>query len=251
MSKSGENAYVVEVDFLSIGRTFEEYRRLFAIDVADVAGGAAGAVLDCAAGPSSFAAVASAVGADVTAVDPAYARPIDELEAECAAAVERTGAQLREQRDRFEWAFYGGVEARCRLLRAAYHRFLADFDRNPGRYVAAGLPALPFETNAFDLVLSAHFLFLYDDRLSRAFHVAACRELARVASGEVRIFPLVALDFEPSAYVEDVLSTLRADGLTAGPVEVPFEFQPGATEALVVSDAADYDGREPRTRPIT
>lgn len=248
MSKSGEDAYLVEEDFLSIGRTFEEYRRLFAIDVADVV---AGPVLDCAAGPSSFAAVASAVGAEVTAVDPVYARPLDELEAECAAAVERTEAQLREKRDRFEWEFYGDLEARCRLLRAAYERFLADYARNPDRYVGAGLPALPFESNAFDLVLSAHFLFLYDDRLSLAFHVAACRELARVASGEVRIFPLVALDYEPSAYVEDVVSALREDGLTAGPVEVPFEFQPGATEALVVSDVSDYAGPDGRSRPVT
>lgn len=119
------------------------------------------------------------------------------------------------------------------------------------RHSRSTFQSLPFETNAFDLVLWAHFLFLYEDRLSVEFHPAALGELARVVSGEVLVFPLVALNFEPSAYVEDVLSALRTDGLTAGPVEVPFEFQPGATEALVVSDVADYDGQEPRTRPIT
>lgn len=237
MIRSGRQTFEVDGDFLFIGRTFEEYRRFFAIGLEDLT---RGPVLDCAGGPSSFASVASAIGGEVTAVDPMYARPLPELETECMVAVQSTEIQLREKRGLFVWEFYGDVDTRGRFLRAAYERFLADYARNPHRYVAAALPTLPFEPNAFDLVLSGHFLFLYDDRLSLSFHLEAVRELARVAGYEVRVFPLVALDRERSEYVDDVVIGLREDGLTVDLVEVTFEFQPGATEMLVVSDVQGY-----------
>lgn len=226
-------------DFLLIGRTLEEYRHMFALEPAEVV---RPTILDCAAGPSSFAAEATTLGADVTGVDPAYARPLADLQAECVSAVDRTAEQLAEKRDRFEWGFYGDVDTRIRLLRAASERFIADAARSPGRYVAGALPSLPFERDAFDLVLCAHFLFLYDDRLSRPFHVAAARELARVAANGVRLFPLVALNFERSGCVDDVVAALRADGLSAEVEPVPFEFQPGATAMLRVSDTEGYVG---------
>ena len=65
---------------------------------------------------------------------------------------------------------------------------------HPERYVAGGLPDLPFEADSADLALVANLLFVYDDRLDREFHAAALRELARVAREEVRVFPLASLD---------------------------------------------------------
>jgi hypothetical protein len=134
------------------------------------------------------------------------------------------------------------VETRGRYLRAASERFLADYARHPGRYVAAVLPRLPFATDAFDLVLSEDFLFLYDDRFDLAFHREALRELARVAGGEVRVFPLAALDRERSAFVEPAAADRRESGLTVDHRRVPYEFQPGATEMLVVSGVEGYCG---------
>ena len=206
---------------------------MFALEVQDVT---RRSVLDCPGGPSSFAAIASAWGGSVTAVDPFYTRSVSALDAECAAAVDRTVAQLTENPGLFVWDLYGDVETRGRYLRAAYERFLADYARHPGRYVAAALPDLPFASDSFALVLSANFLFLYDDRLDRDSHVAALRELARVAREEVRVFTLASLDRERSAYVDPVVDRLRADGLTVEFRDVPYEFQPGATEMLVVSD---------------
>lgn len=43
--------------------------------------------------------------------------------------------------------------------------------------------------------------------------------------------------------VDEVIETLLVDGVTAERVQVPFEFQPGATEMLRVSDVTGYDGR--------
>lgn len=231
MAPEDVGRFEVEANYLFIGRTFTEYTWLFDLDPAALAGRS---VLDCPGGPSSFAAVAGALGADVTAVDPMYERSMATLETEALDAVERNVAQLAEKRDLFVWDVYGDVATRGRYLRAAAQRFLADFASHPGRYAAAGLPVLPFADDAFDLALSANFLFLYDDRLDLADHVAGLRELARVAR-EVRVFPLAGLDRERSELVAPAVERLRADGLSVTFREVPYEFQPGATTMLVVA----------------
>jgi hypothetical protein len=97
------------------------------------------------------------------------------------------------------------------------------------------VPDLPFETDAFSLALSANFLFLYGDRLDYEFHLASLRELARAAADEVRIFPLAALDTEPYDRLEDVMTTLRQEGYRVDTRTVPYEFQQGVDEMLVVT----------------
>ena len=227
--------YEVEADFLAIGRTFAEYCRMLDLDAAELSGRA---VLDCGGGAGAFTATAAAVGADATAVDPLYDRPADALEPVLERAVEATDDQLREKADGFVWDYYGDVDVRVRHLRAAAHRFLADYEHHPDRYVAGALPDLPLEPDAVDLAVVANLLFLYDDRLDLSFHVAALRDLARVAREEVRVFPLASLDATRSEYVDPVAERLRADGHAVETREVPYEFQPGATEMLVVGGEA-------------
>jgi ubiquinone/menaquinone biosynthesis C-methylase UbiE len=227
---SQPTSYTVEDDFLSIGRMFTEYRRLFDLSLADLQ---CGPVLDCGGGSSSFTATAAAMGADVRAVDPAYEQSIDALATDCEAALERTRDQLADLESDFVWSFYGDVDTRCRFLEAAHQRFLADYATNPDRYVADGLPALPFDDDSFALALCANLLFLYDDRLDRAFHEASLRELARVAE-EVRVFPLHSLENTRSDLVTPVADSLLDDGYVVETRSVPYEFQPGANEMLVV-----------------
>jgi hypothetical protein len=224
-----EEKFTVGEEFRFQGRTFEEYRHLFDLD------GVPGTVLDCPGGPSSFAAVAGSAGATAYAVDSMYGQSVDELEEICQRAIERTTDQLREKRDVFVWDYYGDVEMRCRYLRAAAERFLADYSWHPGRYVEAALPDLPFVSDAVDLVCSANFLFLYDDRLDLSFHRESLAELSRVARDEVRVFPLASLDADRSAHVQPAVESLREAGHFVEFREVPYEFQPGVTEMLVVS----------------
>ncbi|WP_226012268.1 class I SAM-dependent methyltransferase [Halomicrobium salinisoli] len=223
--------FEVDREFLFLGRTFEEYLDLFELTVDDVTDGP---ILDCPGGPSSFTALASALGTETTAVDPMYDRSLDELEAECSESIERNMAQVREKRDLFEFDYYGGVEGRGRFLRAAAERFLSDYERNPDRYVSASLPSLPFADDAFALTLSANLLFLYDDRLDEAFHVDAARELARVTGGELRVFPLASLALERSGLVDPVADALREDGHGVEFVPVDYDLRPTAEEMLVV-----------------
>jgi ubiquinone/menaquinone biosynthesis C-methylase UbiE len=114
-------------------------------------------------------------------------------------------------------------------------RFLADYEvgKQQGRYIDAELPTLPFEDRAFDLALGSHFLFLYSEQFSEDFHVAAIREMARVAT-EVRVFPLLALGAKRSPHVDAVQHRLQADGYFVGIEKVPYEFQRGGDQMMKV-----------------
>ena len=122
---------------------------------------------------------------------------------------------------------------------AALRGFLADYDagRLAGRYVDAALPVLPFADDAFDLALSSHFLFLYSGQFDLDFHVAALREMLRVAA-EVRVFPLLQLGGAPSPHVTGVQVTLAATGVRVTVEPVPYEFQRGGNRMLRVHRGA-------------
>lgn len=224
-------SFDVEEPYRFIGRTFTEYTRMFDLSPHQFVGRS---VLDCPGGPGSFSAIASQFCSRVVAIDPLYGAGVEVLDPACRSAIDRTVAQLRDNQDLFVWEEYRDVETRGRFLSAAAERFLADYASTPGRYLPGALPNLPVGTNTFDVVLSGNFLFLYDDRLDLAFHRRALLELGRVASDEVRVFPLASLDRERSAYVRPVVDNLREAGLSVDVRRVPYEFQPGATEMLVI-----------------
>lgn len=103
--------------------------------------------------------------------------------------------------------------------------FLDDYDlgKRQGRYVDAELPSIAFPDKSFDLAVCSHFLFLYTQHLSAAFHRSAIRELCRVAC-ELRIFPLLALDGRISSYVVNIVDDL-SDSWKVSLETVPYEFQ--------------------------
>lgn len=115
------------------------------------------------------------------------------------------------------------------------NNFLADFatGKTEGRYVAGELPLLPFTDEEFDIALSSHFLFLYSSRLSLEFHLQAIQEMLRVAA-EVRVFPLLTLDGNRSPYVNSVVEHLTDFGFSSEYTRVPYEFQRGGNEMLLI-----------------
>lgn len=216
------------------GRTLEEYARFFALDPVALRGRA---VLDVAAGPSSFVAEARRRGVDAVAVDPLYDRPHAELVARVREDYARMFAQMREKRRLFRFKTFPTFDAAEADRRAAAARFLADYEGNArhGRYVRASLPLLPFLDGAFDLVLCAHLLFVYAARFDFVWHVAACTELARVSSGEVRIHPLVGPGGKPYAELERLRAELGALGITSEVRKVNYEFFVGSKSMLVLN----------------
>lgn len=215
------------------GRSLEEYTRFFALDLPSLR---RRAVLDVAAGPSSFAVEACRLGIDAVAVDPRYAESQAELARQVAHDYERMFAQIRAKPQMFRLKSFPSLAAAASDRRSAATRFLDDYDGNlrHGRYARGALPQLPFLDGAFDLVLCAHLLFIYALRFDLSWHVAACTELARVSSGEVRIHPVCGPDGRPYPQLEALRRQLRADGIESEVVPVDYEFFAGGTSMLVL-----------------
>ncbi len=216
-------------DIVPWGRSFDEYVAMFDLTEGDMAG----RILGCGDGPAAFNAGLTARGGTVVSVDPVYAVSLDSLRRRIEAGFDTVVAQVRRQRDAYVWDTIASVEALRDLRMQAMQTFLDDYEagRAEGRYLAAELPQLPLGADAFDLALSSHFLFLYGDRLTADFHVAALKEMLRVAR-EVRVFPLVTLEGEPSPHLGEVTERLAGEGFTLQARRVPYEFQRGACEML-------------------
>lgn len=86
----------------------------------------------------------------------------------------------------------------------------------------------------FDLALCSHLLFLYSGQLDAGFHLESIVELLRVSS-ELRIFPLLELGSKPSPHVDAVSANLERRGFAVSRVPVPYEFQRGGNEMLVIA----------------
>jgi hypothetical protein len=224
-------------DFLDIeriaffGRTYDEYMRIFDLDVSMLS---KGRILDCPAGASSFTAEARMKGFDAAACDVMYGMSADELFAKGREDLRHVFDKFDEVSHLYTWKCYKDKDEVMSLRKRALDSFAHDFSEGiaEGRYVQAELPHLPFADGTFSLVLSGHFLFLYNDRLDPAFHKACLKELVRISSGEVRIYPLTGLDTKPYPYMEDVLSFLQTEGIRSEMLDIPFEFQKGANQIL-------------------
>ncbi|MGG4392833.1 hypothetical protein ABEX25_00765 [Paenibacillus thiaminolyticus] len=108
----------------------------------------------------------------------------------------------------------------------------ADMKQAPERYVPAVLPDLPFPDAAFDMTFSAHFLFMYADRLDYDFHVRTIRELMRVTREEIRIFPLADLSNRKYEHAEPLLEYIDSQGWDGEEASVPYRFQKNADTML-------------------
>jgi hypothetical protein len=214
---------------LVTSRSFAEYVAFFALDPDRLPR----RVLDCSAGTSGFVAGARAHGSDAVAVDPAYRQSLDDL-AETGRAGGVGGASMvADHRDRFTFDWYGSPERHRELRATALERFVADRRRHPEHYLAGELPHLPFADRSFDLALCSHLLFTWANVFDLAWHEAALREMARVAT-EVRVFPLVHQGSgEPVAFLGALRE--RLTGLDTRVVTVPYTFQVGADEMLLVT----------------
>jgi SAM-dependent methyltransferase len=210
------------------GRSFDEYRRMFALSEADLAG----RILGCGDGPASFNAEATGRGHEIVSCDPIYEFSADEIERRVSDSYEKVISQVKQSTDGFVWDYFRDADDLGQHRLAAMRTFLADFQRGKqdGRYVVAALPSLPFPPRSFTLALVSHLLFLYSEEHLLTDHVSAIDELLRVAD-EIRIFPLLGLDRRWSPHVEPVRRHLEQGGYTVTIAPVDYEFQKAADHA--------------------
>ena len=212
------------------GRSFDEYRRMFALTDDDLSR----AILGCGDGPASFNAEATRRGHRIVSCDPIYRFESAQIAERIAATSEQILEQTRINAHEFVWQQgIRTIEELGQVRAAAMQTFLADFDvgKAAGRYVDAQLPSLPFGDGQYEIALCSHFLFLYSSQLGETFHRAAVVEMCRVAS-EVRVFPLLALGGRPSLFVDGVVQMMRDANCTVSIEPVPYEFQRGGNQML-------------------
>lgn len=211
------------------GRSFDEYRRMFALSDDELSM----SILGCADGPAAFNAEATMRGMRVISCDPLYRFDGAQIRERIAATYDDVLAQMRQNLDQFVWTTIQSVDDLGTVRMQAMDAFLEDYEAGlrQGRYVLGELPTLPFRDRAFELALCSHFLFLYSDHLDEAFHVAAVLELCRVA-GEVRIFPLLSLNSRPSRHVAQIERQFKLVGYQVSLDVVPYEFQRGANQMM-------------------
>jgi hypothetical protein len=175
----------------------------------------------------------SRIGGRVISCDPLYQFTASQIKERIDATYKDVIEQTRQNQDKFVWDRIASPEALGRIRLQAMSDFLVDYDggRKQGRYIAAQLPELPFASGAFDLAICSHFLFLYSDHFSLEFHQQAVDELCRVAR-EVRIFPLLNYNAEPSPFVIPIVEQAQRSGRSVSIEQVPYEFQRGGNTML-------------------
>ncbi|GAB4042533.1 SAM-dependent methyltransferase [Spirosoma jeollabukense] len=211
------------------GRTLDEYQRMFNLTDADLEK----RILGVGDGPASFNTEMTKAGRSVVSVDPIYEFSGQELKKRIDDTYDTVIDQMRKNKDRYHWTTFCDVDQLgCKRMQAMA-QFLSDYEdgQQQGRYVANALPGLPFADWSFDVALCSHLLFLYSEQLPEAFHLESVRELCRVAS-EVRIFPLISLNGQPSPYLNSVLADCQARGIRTEIVSVDYHFQKGANQML-------------------
>ena len=214
------------------GRSFDEYRQMFRLTDEDLHR----RILGCADGPASFNAEMNHRGRRVVSCDPLYRFDAEQIRARIDAAYPEMVGRAARDRHRFVWSVIRSPEMLGEMRMAAMSRFLSDYDagRRSGRYVAAALPHLPFPGGSLDLALCSHFLFLYSDELSAEDHLLSVLELCRVAS-EVRVFPVLDMQGEPSRHVGPVMAELDRRGFQPRLERVPYEFQKGGNQMMRIT----------------
>jgi hypothetical protein len=211
------------------GRTFAEYQRMFELSDLDLNK----KILGCGDGPASFNTEMTALGYSVVSIDPIYQFTAEQIEQRVRDTYETVISQVRQNPSRYLWTYFADSDELGRARLGAMSKFLEDYENGKiaRRYLDRSLPDLDLHEDKFDLCLCSHLLFLYSEQLSLEFHIASIYELLRIAS-EVRIFPLLKLDCQPSDYLEPFMREFSRNVCKVEIKQVEYEFQKGGNRML-------------------
>jgi hypothetical protein len=189
------------------GHHVSEYKEMF--DLSDQM--LTESILEYGCGASAVnAELQAAHQTPVISIDPLFEYSKAVLETEVTEAFNQRVKQVQDDPAQFNLKSYGGLDAFLISRRDGMALFFEDYEAgiSEGRYQPLLSTTLSFADFSFNLALSSHYLFAGSNHQSIDFHVDAIRELARVAK-EVRIFPLIEREGEPSALLGPVLLGLQ------------------------------------------
>ena len=216
-------------DIIPWGRSFDEYLDMFNLSENDLARD----IVGVGDGPASFNTQMYQRGTPIISVDPIYRYSEVELRQRIQETYDDVITQARQNQDKFVWTHISSVDELAEIRMQAMDEFCRDFEsgKQQGRYINASLPNLPFPDGHFDLVLSAHLLFFYSANRDLAFHLDGIRELLRIGT-EVRIFPIVDVNSNPSPFLSPVIDELKKENIACSVERVPYHFQKTGNEML-------------------
>ncbi len=188
------------------GHHVSDYQEMF--DLSDIF--SHGPLLEYGCGASAVNAELHEKGSPMVSLDPLFSMPKDKLRPEVYRCFEERVEQVMSFQAQFNVDKYGSIEEFFATRRAGMARFFEDYDRGTreGRYQSIPNGPLPFQDVAFDLAFCSHYFFASAKDQSVEWHIETFRELARVAR-EVRIFPLIQREGEPSELLGPVLLGLQ------------------------------------------
>lgn len=232
MSNLANNTKLDIDRIIFIGRTFEEYVNMFDLSIANLKNKK---VLDCPAGACSFSATARENGLDVEACDIAYYFNNVELYNKGKEDIKHMINKMEKSKSNYNWTFFNDTDDLKDYRIEALDTCVKDMKLYQEKYHAVELPQLPFSDNEFDILLSAHFLFLYSEAFDFNFHIQTLEEMLRVTKEEIRIFPLVNIEGDRYEELDKIIHTLNERGYNTEEVQVNYEFQSNANSFLKIN----------------
>ncbi|WP_214481734.1 SAM-dependent methyltransferase [Bacillus sp. SM2101] len=214
-----------------IGRTFKEYMDMFSFSEDDLS---TKKILDCPAGACSFAAIGEKVGLNITACDIVYDYSVEALKGKGLRDIAHAMKHMEQAKSNYIWNYFGNLDGLRKHRESALYDCTTHMKQSSDRYISATLPTLPFANEQFDITLSAHFLFMYADRLDYDFHIETIDELLRVTKDEVRIFPLLDLEGTRYEHIDRIINSLTAQGYKVDELSSNYEFQKNANSMLKI-----------------
>lgn len=213
------------------GQHIDEYQQMFGLSGSDINS----RLLEYGCGATAVNAQLHARGQTVISCDPLFSLDKSHLERAVQSMFDEAVRHLNTNPEQYDFSYHGSFTSLMAKRREGISTCLADYDlgRMEKRYLSLEHDALPFEDFSFDFALSSHFLFASIEEQDVDFHLQCIRELARVAK-EVRIFPLIDENGQPSPVLGPVLLGLQQANYGVEVRKVDYQLQFGGHAMLRV-----------------
>ena len=214
------------------GRSFDEYVTMFNLTATDLGQ----PILSVADGPASFNAEGTSLGHRIQSVDPLYCYQARDIKQRFDAVVDNIMTQIENTPDDWVWSYHHSPSDLRKNRENAIQKFCQDFGQGKaeGRYEVGSFPQLTYPDASYNLGLCSHFLFLYSEQFDRTFHLDSICEMLRICR-EVRIFPLLTLNLQPSPHLDFVLESLTKLGCQWEIQPVAYELQRNGNKMLKIT----------------
>ena len=219
-------------DIVLIGRTFDEYYRMFELSNINFKDEK---ILDVASGVSSFCSEANSKGYNVTASDKIYHFSAKEIEEKCISDLKMVMEKLPSVADLYKWEFFKNIDVLKKNRERTYKLFIEDFRKENGkRYITTEYPQTKFSDDEFTISLISHFLFMYDEHIDYEFHKKTISEIIRITTKDIRIFPIVNLKGKRSLFVDKLMRDDEFRDYKMTIKKVDYEFMRNGNEMVLI-----------------